>query len=103
MGTTSENPPFGVFLHSEKSQGATMNRTMTKVFQALLGRRFRTAFLLLAVLGVLFAASSAKAGCAVPYKAGAAPAIPFRSPHPEGESNEHASIVGLWHVIYTAT
>jgi hypothetical protein len=78
-----------------------MNRTITKVFQALLDRRFRTAFLVGAVFGMLFAASDAKAGCAVPYKAGAAPAIPFVSPHPDGESNEHATIVGLWHVLYT--
>src|SRR3984893_18483241 len=80
-----------------------MNRTITNVFRALLGRRFRTAFLLLAVLGMLFAASGAKAGCAVPYKAGAAPAIPFISHNSDGESKEqeHGTIVGLWHVIYT--
>ena len=29
---------------------------------------------------------------------GAAPAIPFVSPHADGEWNEHATIVGLWHV-----
>jgi hypothetical protein len=52
---------------------------------------------------MLFAASGAKAGCAVPYKAGAAPAIPFISPHSEGEGkgHEHGTIVGLWHVLYT--
>jgi hypothetical protein len=82
-----------------------MNRTMTKVFQTLLDRRLRTAFLVGAVFGMLFVASGAKAGCAVPLKAGAgaAPAIPFVSPHPDGESNEHSTIVGLWHSIYTAT
>src|ERR1700688_608836 len=96
-------PLFRVFLHSEKSQGETMNRTLTKFFQALSDRRFRTTFLAGAVLGMLFAASGAKAGCAVPYKAGAAPAIPFISPHSDGESkeHEHGTIVGLWHVIYT--
>jgi hypothetical protein len=52
-------------------------------------------------LGLLFAASGANAGCAVPYKAAAAPAIPFASPHWEDEGK--ASIVGLWHVIYTGT
>jgi hypothetical protein len=30
-------------------------------------------------------------------------AIPFVSPHADGEWNEHATIVGLWHVLYTAT
>jgi hypothetical protein len=64
------------------------------------------ALVALAVLGLLFAASDANAaGCAVPYKAGAgaapAPAIPFVSPHADGEWNEQATIVGLWHVIYT--
>jgi hypothetical protein len=81
-----------------------MNRTITRVFQALLDRRSRTAFLVLAVLGLLFTAAGAKAGgCAVPYKAGAAPAIPFVSPLADGESKEPATIVGLWHVNYTAT
>jgi hypothetical protein len=81
-----------------------MNRTVTKVFQAFLDHRSRTASVVLAVLGVLFTAAGAKAGgCAVPYKAGAAPAIPFVSPHADGEWNEHAGIVGLWHVIYTGT
>jgi hypothetical protein len=63
-------------------------------------------------LALLFTASGTKAaGCALAYKTGAAPSIPFLSPpgneslnHQEGEeSNKHASIVGLWHVIYTAT
>ncbi len=58
----------------------------------------------LVALGLLFTAAGAKAGgCAVPYKAGAAPAIPFVSPHGDEESNQPASIVGLWHVNYTAT
>jgi len=55
-------------------------------------------------LGLLFTAVGAKAGgCAIPYKTGAAPAIPFVSPHADGEWNEQATIVGLWHVIYTGT
>jgi len=65
----------------------------------------------LAALGLLFAAGGAKAGgCAVGYKAAAtatAPPIPFVSPKADeqqerDESHGHA-IVGLWHVIYTAT
>jgi hypothetical protein len=51
-------------------------------------------------LGLLFTAAGAKAGCAVPYKAAAvAPAIPFLSPHADEEWHEHATIVGLWHVL----
>jgi hypothetical protein len=60
----------------------------------------------LIALGLLFTAAGAKAGgCAFTYKAGAgaAPAIPFVSPHADGEWDEHATIVGLWHVNYTAT
>lgn len=57
-------------------------------------------------LSLLISATGAKAGCALPIKAGGAPAIPFVSPaaaHGEGERDEHASIVGLWHALYTAT
>jgi hypothetical protein len=63
----------------------------------------------LAAIALLFAASGAKAGgCAVGYNAGAtAGPIPFVSPQADDhqdfdESHGHA-IVGLWHVIYTAT
>jgi len=63
-----------------------------------------SALAVLVGLFFLFTAASAKAGgCAVPYKAGAAPAIPFVSPHADREWKEHAGIVGLWHVTYTAT
>jgi hypothetical protein len=80
-----------------------MNRK--NIFRVLWSRRFSTLGALIA-LGLLFTAAGAKAGgCAVPYKAGAgaAPAIPFASPHADGEWNEHATIVGLWHVNLTAT
>jgi hypothetical protein len=80
----------------------------TKMFPALRGGRF-TAFIALIALGVLLTASGAKAdGCANLNKAAGAPSAPFVGPkhgddHPQGEeSNGHASIVGLWHLIYTA-
>jgi hypothetical protein len=83
-----------------------MNRM--NIFQALRGGRF-AALVALVGLALLFTASSAKAtGCALSYKTGAAaPSIPFVSPHGddrrEGEdSNGAASIVGLWHLNYTA-
>jgi hypothetical protein len=83
-----------------------MNRK--NIFQVLWSRRFSALGALIA-LGLLFTAAGAKAGgCALPYKAGAgaapapAPAIPFVSPHADGEWNEHATIVGLWHVNLTA-
>ena len=86
-----------------------MNRK--NIFQAFRSGRF-SALVALVGLGLLFTASGAKAaGCALPYKAGATPSIPLLSPpasaslnHQEDEdSNKPASIVGLWHVIYTAT
>ena len=62
-----------------------MNRK--NIFRVLWSRRFSTLGALI-VLGLLFTAAGAKAGgCAIPYKAGAgaAPAIPFVSPHVDGE------------------
>ena len=80
-----------------------MNQIRGITYKLLRSRRF-SVLVALAGLGLLFTASSARAGgCAVPFKAGAAPAIPFVSPHADGESNDHASIVGLWNVIYTGT
>jgi hypothetical protein len=84
-----------------------MNRM--NIFQALRSGRF-AAVVALVGLGLLCTAS-AKADCGIPYKTGAAPSIPFLSPkggeslnHQEGEgSGKPVSIVGLWHLIYTAT
>jgi hypothetical protein len=79
-----------------------MNRM--NIFQLLRSGRF-SALVALVGLGLLLTASGAQAGgCALPpFKAGSAPAIPFVSPHANEESNQPATIVGLWHVIYTAT
>ena len=85
-----------------------MNRI--NIFQARRGGRL-FALVALAGLGLLFTASGAKAaGCGLPNKTGDSPSIPFLSAqqnessnHQEDEeSNKHASIVGLWHLIYTA-
>jgi hypothetical protein len=73
-------------------------------------RRFATLTVVAFVTLLLFG-SEARAGCGLEFKTGAAPSIPFRSlqgseslNQQEGEeSNKPASIVGLWHVIYTAT
>ena len=83
-----------------------MNRR--NIFRVLWSGRF-SVFAALVALGLLFTAAGAKAGgCGIPSKTGAAPSIRFLSPHgddhQEGkESNEPAAIVGLWHLIYTAT
>jgi hypothetical protein len=83
-----------------------MNRK--NLSQGLRRNRF-SAVVALAAFALLFAAGGAKAGgCAVGgCKAGTAPPIPFVSPQPNGNQDEDDSngraIVGLWHVIYTAT
>jgi hypothetical protein len=84
-----------------------MNQILGISLKILRSGRF-CALVALAGWGLLFTASDANAaGCADPYKAGAgaapAPAIPFVTPHADGEWNEHATIVGLWHVNFTAT
>jgi hypothetical protein len=80
-----------------------MNQIFGATLKIIRARRF--GFLALAAcLALLLSASTGKAGCAVPYKGTAAPAprVPFVSPHDDGESNQPATIVGLWHVLYTA-
>jgi hypothetical protein len=80
-----------------------MNRI--NIFQLLRSGRF-SALVALVGLGLLFSASGAKAGgCGFTYKKGAAPSIPFVSPPGDDSYNqdEPATIVGLWHLIYTAT
>jgi len=83
-----------------------MNRE--KMSQVLRSIRF-SAVAALSAFALLFFASGAQAGgCAVGYKAGAtAPSIPFVSPqaddHQEDYDAHGHAIVGLWHVIYTAT
>jgi hypothetical protein len=83
-----------------------MNRM--NIFRLLRSGRF-SALVVLVGLGLLLTASGTKAaGCALPYKTGAAPFIPFVSPHADdqqvGEAlfGPPASIVGLWHLNYTA-
>lgn len=82
-----------------------MNRR--NIFRALRSGQF-AAFVALVGLGLLITASGAKAaGCAVPSKTGAAASIPFVSPHADDhqqgeEFGGPVSIVGLWHLNYTA-
>jgi hypothetical protein len=61
-----------------------------------------SALVALVVLALLFTATGAKAGCGDPSKAAAVPSIPFLSHQETDESREPATIVGLWHVVYTA-
>jgi hypothetical protein len=85
-----------------------MNRK--NLLRVLWRSRF-SAITALAALGLLFIPSGAQAGgCAVNYKAGTAaiPSSAVVSPHgddQQGDDGAHgpASIVGVWHLIYTAT
>jgi hypothetical protein len=85
-----------------------MNRN--NIFRVPRSARF-SAIAALAALVLLFAANGAKAGggCAVGgFKAGAAaPTTPLASPQAnedqEWDGSHGHAIVGLWHVIYTAT
>jgi hypothetical protein len=85
-----------------------MNQILGVTWKLLCTRRV-AALALVASLSVLLTASSARAGCGVPSKTVAAPAIPFLNHNQswnhedDDDSNKHSGIVGLWHVIYTAT
>ncbi|MGB7437400.1 MAG: hypothetical protein WBR26_09865 [Candidatus Acidiferrum sp.] len=79
-----------------------MNQILGITLKKLRSGRF-SAFAVLVGLGLLFTAASAKAGCGIPFKAAAAPPIPFVSVHADDDWHEQGSIVGLWHVIYTGT
>jgi hypothetical protein len=86
-----------------------MNRTVTRFFTSFSTTVLRSASVGLVILTMLFAASNAKAaGCGIPSNTGAAPSVPFVSPkgddHQDGkEWNGPSGIVGMWHLIYTAT
>lgn len=87
-------------------QDASPNRTSR--FLALGSLRL-VASVALVVFGLLFAVSGAKAaGCAVPLKAGDALLRPLAGPQVNGAwqqegdgPNQPATIVGMWHLIYT--
>jgi hypothetical protein len=67
-------------------------------------RSGRLVTFVLAVAGVLLlSASEAKAGCGDPFKAQASPMLPSTSHQDDNEGNGPATIVGLWHVHYTAS
>jgi hypothetical protein len=80
-----------------------MIRIVSKALRVLLSQRFAM-LAILVVGGLLFAASGARAGCSVPNgKAGTTPRLPFVSQQGPEDSDQAPSIVGMWHLIYTAT
>ena len=66
-------------------------------------RSGRLAILALAAsVMLLLSASGARAGCGDPFKAQASPVFPSANHQDDNEESGPASIVGLWHVRYTA-
>jgi len=53
------------------------------------------------MLALLFSAAAAKAGCGEANKAGAGPKLSWLA-HQVGDPDQPATIVGLWHLKYTA-
>ena len=63
-------------------------------------KKWRRAVLALAALGLFLTAANARAGCGEPNRAGAGPRLSWLEHQNSG--NQPATIVGLWHVKYTA-
>jgi hypothetical protein len=76
-----------------------MIRTTRAIVQALCSIRFRAAFAVLLMSGMLFAAVDSKA-CATPGKSPTAVKMPFQEP---SNDTYEPTIVGLWHAVYTIT
>ncbi|MGB7281251.1 MAG: hypothetical protein WBE13_03230 [Candidatus Acidiferrum sp.] len=83
-----------------------MNQILGVTLKFFRSGRF-SAVALLVGLGLLLTPTGARAGCGFPSKAGPTPRIPFLTLSPQNqdgdEPREPATIVGLWHVDYTAT
>src|ERR1700722_2600978 len=79
-----------------------ISRNRIRISRVFRSGRF-LALIALVALGCLSSAAAARAGgCGEAYKTGAAPLMPFLNQQPESESFQPITIVGLWHVIYTA-
>ena len=78
-----------------------MNLTHETTRPALRGGRL--VVLLLAVIGLLFTASSARAGCGDPFKSQNALRLPWVGHQDDNDQGSRPTIVGLWHLHYTAS
>jgi hypothetical protein len=63
-------------------------------------KKWRRAVLALAAFGFLLTAANARAGCGEPNRAGTGPKLSWLEHQSSGD--QPATIVGLWHVKYTA-
>jgi hypothetical protein len=85
-----------------------MNRTKSKNFQIFHSILFRNVCFALVVLATLLGASNAKAGCGDPRKAGSSSSttwlnLPGGGQAGDDEEKTSPTIVGLWHLKYTAS
>src|SRR5271163_4663215 len=77
------------------------NSIVVVAWKSLVSRRF-AGLVLAASLGLFLGASTVNA-CAVPYKPATSPKIPFVNQPEDDNWRGPATIVGLWHLTYTAT
>jgi len=74
---------------------------MKAIFRDLSFRAETACCIMLAAAAILCSAASARAGCGEPNKAGAGPKLSWLE-HQADDPNQPATIVGLWHLKYTA-
>jgi hypothetical protein len=90
----------------ERTSQQLKERTMNRLHNRPLSWSAR--FAALAVLGMIFTATAARADCAPSTSQAAASFFPLLNANlsqgqENGDPGQPATIVGLWHVIYTAT
>jgi hypothetical protein len=78
-----------------------MRQLFSNMSEVIRKSRF-TVFATAAVVVLLVSASGAKAGCGEPFKARSGPVLPWLAHQDRGEAHGPATIVGLWHLHYTA-
>lgn len=79
-----------------------MNQILGIAWKILRSGRL-AALALVASVALLLGASGVKAGCGDPFKVNAGPVLPSMNHQDDGEEGGPATIVGLWHVHYTAS
>ena len=78
-----------------------MNQILGITLKILRSGRFATLALAASAV-LLLSTSAARAGCGDPFKAKANPVLPSMGHQDDNEESGPATIVGLWHVRYTA-
>lgn len=79
-----------------------MKKLFRRISVGFCKSRFTVFAAAMVITVLLLSASAAKAGCGEPNKAGASPVLSWMNHPRQGNDNEPATIVGLWHVKDTA-